>query len=452
MKRPNIIFYFSDQQRFDTLGCYGQPLDVTPNLDYLASIGTKFENAYTCQPVCGPARACLQSGKYATQVGCHRNAQALPQDITTLADCFHQAGYETAYVGKWHLASNRSSYMAPFDEENFETRAIPPERRGGYRDYWMASDVLEWTSHGYDGYVFDKDGKKHEFIGYRADAINNYAIHYLQNYNGEKPFFMFVSQIEPHHQNDRGRFEGPDGSKERFADFIPPADMAEGEGDWKENYPDYLGQCHSLDENVGRLVETLKDRGLWENTILFYTSDHGCHFCTRNREYKRSCHDASIHVPLIAAGGAFEGGKTISNLVSLIDLPVTLLDCAGIERPADYQGRSLKTLAEGKAEEWDDCVFMQISESEVGRAIRTDKWKYSVVADEDGWECSGADVYYEQFLYNLEEDPCEKNNLAGDSSYAEVRKQLSEKLIQCMRQAGEKTPEILPYKGKEDNV
>lgn len=448
MNRPNIIFYFSDQQRFDTLGCYGQPLDVTPNLDHLAAMGTKFENAYTCQPVCGPARACLQSGKYATEVGCHRNAQALPQNITTLADYFHQADYETAYVGKWHLASNRSSYWAPFDEENFETRAIPLERRGGYRDYWMASDVLEATSHGYDGYVFDQDGKKHEFIGYRADAINNYAIHYLHQYKGEKPFFMFISQIEPHHQNDHGRFEGPDGSKERFGGFVPPADMPEGEGDWRENYPDYLGQCHSLDENVGRLVETLKEKGLWENTILFYTSDHGCHFCTRNSEYKRSCHDASIHVPLVAVGGPFNGGKTISNLVSLIDLPVTMLDCAGIEKPEDFQGRSLKTLAEGSAEEWDNCVFMQISESEVGRAIRTDKWKYSVVADEDGWECFGADIYYEQFLYNLEEDPFEKNNLAGDSSYVEVRKQLCEKLIQCMNQAGENTPQIRPYKGR----
>ena len=100
-----------------------------PNLDRLAKEGVKFENAFTCQPVCGPARSCLQSGKYATQVNCHRNALALPQDIKTLADYFHESGYETAYVGKWHLASNRSSYTAPFDEENYETRAIPPERR-----------------------------------------------------------------------------------------------------------------------------------------------------------------------------------------------------------------------------------------------------------------------------------------------------------------------------------
>lgn len=442
MKKPNIIFYFSDQQRWDTLGCYGQSLNVTPNLDRLAKEGVLFENAFTCQPVCGPARACLQSGKYATQIGCHRNALALPQNIKTLADYFHEAGYDTAYVGKWHLASNRASYTAPVDEENFETRAIPEERRGGYRDYWMASDVLEATSHGYDGYVFDKNGKKQEFIGYRADAINNYAIHYLQEYKKENPFFLFISQIEPHHQNDHNRFEGPDGSKEKFKNFVPPQDMIKGAGDWEASYPDYLGQCHSLDENVGRLIDTLKEHKLWENTILFYTSDHGCHFCTRNQEYKRSCHESSIHIPLLAAGGAFKGGKKIPNLVSLMALPVTLLDCAGIEKPEDFQGRSLKVLAEGTAQNWEDCVFLQISESEVGRAIRTSRWKYCVVAKEDPWNCSGADIYYEKYLYDLEKDPCENENLIKFPGYEGVKKELRDKLKEYMKKAGEAVPEI----------
>lgn len=446
MERPNIIFYFSDQQRWDTMGCYGQALDVTPNLDRLAGQGVLFENAFTCQPVCGPARACLQSGKYATQIHCHRNALALPENIRTLADCFHDGGYETAYVGKWHLASNRASYQAPPDEENFETRAIPPHRRGGYRDYWIASDVLEATSHGYDGYVFDGGGQRLDFIGYRADAINNYAVHYLHQRKEERPFFLFLSQIEPHQQNDRQRFEGPDGSKARFADFTPPPDLIKGEGDWEKNYPDYLGQCHSLDENVGRFVDTLKELGLWENTILFYTADHGSHFHTRNGEYKRSCHEASIHVPLLAVGGPFEGGKRRKELVSLLDLPVTLLDCAGIARPEGWQGRSLKKLVEEGPQDWEDCVFLQISESEIGRAIRTRRWKYCVRADGDAWNDEGADIYYEEYLYDLETDPYEQKNLASDPAYAAARKELSGLLIRHMLQAGEAAPEIRPYR------
>ena len=105
-KPCNIVFYFSDQQRWDTLGCYGQKLPVTPVLDKLAQEGTKFEHAFTCQPVCGPARACLQSGMYATQTGCYRNDIELPLHIKPLASYFADAGYQTAYVGKWHLASN----------------------------------------------------------------------------------------------------------------------------------------------------------------------------------------------------------------------------------------------------------------------------------------------------------------------------------------------------------
>lgn len=438
MKRPNIVFYFADQQRWDTLGCYGQKCNVTPNLDALARMGTRFAQAYTCQPVCGPARACLQTGKYATENGSFRNDIELSRDMKHLADYFNENGYETAYVGKWHLASNAEKNL------DYTVSAVPEEYRGGYRDYWMAADVLEFTSHGYDGYVFDQDNRKHEFIGYRPDCINNYAIHYLQNRKTEKPFFLFVSQIEPHHQNDHHRFEGPDGSKERFRDYEVPGDLVGTGGDWRENYPDYLGQCSSLDSNVGRLVDTLKEQGVWNNTILFYTADHGSHFCTRNSEYKRSCHDGCTHIPMIACGPGFEGGKVIEELVSLLDIPATLLDCAGIAVPEDFHRRSLKPLVEGTAQNWPDAVFMQISESQVGRAIRTKDWKYSVRADADGWRDSKADVYYEDFLYDLNRDPHERTNLAADPAYAEIRAKLCQILKREMKAAGEDVPEILP--------
>lgn len=437
MKRPNIIFYFSDQQRWDTLGCYGQKLPVTPNLDRLAAEGTRFENAFTCQPVCGPARACLQSGKYATETGCFTNARSLPLGIKTLADYFNEAGYDTAYVGKWHLASDRH-------ENLYGTSAVPVERRGGYQ-YWMAADVLECTSHGYNGYVFDGNGKKVEFIGYRADCINNYAVDYIHNHKGKKPFFLFLSQIEPHHQNDRKRFEGPDGSKERFREFEVPGDLEGTAGDWKENYPDYLGCCHSLDENVGRLIDTLKEKGEWKNTILIYSSDHGSHFCTRNKEYKRSCHESSIRIPMIAYGPGFMGGKTVSELVSLMDIPATLLDCAGVEKPEEFRGNSLLKLTAGTFGEWPEEVFLQISENHVGRAIRTKDWKYSVRAEANGWEDMGSKVYYEDFLYDLNADPYEKKNLVEATGCLEVRAQLAERLKMRMREAGEDIPLILPY-------
>lgn len=421
MKQPNIIFYFTDQQRWDTLGCYGQTLPVTPCLDALAADGVRFANAYTCQPVCGPARACLQSGLYATQVGCITNAVSLPTDTRTLAHYFAQAGYDTAYVGKWHLASD-------LDKNHYETSAVPPERRGGYR-HWMAADVLEFTSHGYDGYVFDAQSRRVDFCGYRADCINGFAIDYLRSRPKDRPFFLFVSQLEPHHQNDRHRFEGPCGSAQKFSGYTVPPDLAGTGGDWRENFAEYLGQCSRLDENVGRLVQVLQEEGLWDDTILLYTSDHGCHFQTRTPDYKRSCHDSSIHVPLIMHGPGLARGCVRDEMVSLIDLPPTLLQFAGIPVPAQFQGHSVSALASGQTCDWpQDSVFLQISENEVGRALRTPEWKYAVKGDGDGWRDAYCDVYHEEYLYHLPSDPGERVNLAGDPTLAAVRGMLAQKL------------------------
>ena len=427
--RPNIIFYFSDQQRWDTVN-----ETVTPNLMELADEGVLFENSYTCQPVCGPARACLQTGVYATQNKCYWNGIALPDSIKPLAEYFNEAGYETAYVGKWHLASD----SFPKIGFHYETTAVPEEKRGGYKDWWYAADVLESTSHGYDGYVFDKDNNKVEFKGYRADCINDFALDYIEQKTSDKPFFMFVSQLEPHHQNDRHRYEGPAETVPKFKDYPLPDDLTFLRGDYAEMYPDYIAAINRLDENVGRLVAKLKEKGLYENTVIIYTSDHGSHFKTRNLEYKRCCHDSATHTPLIISGGAFKGGKREEKLVSLIDLPPTLLDLAGIEIPKTYMGKSLLSGEER------DCVFMQISESQCGRAVRTKKYKYSVKSPEPGAYLPWSKLYFEDFLYDLEKDPLEKNNLVKAPEYKEVRRQMKELLIREMVNAGEAKPKIVP--------
>ncbi len=419
MKKPNIIFYFSDQQRADTAGCYGQKLPVTPNLDSVAKEGTLFENAFTCQPVCGPMRACLQSGVYATQIGCYRNDIALPTDTKGIAHYLKEAGYDTAYIGKWHLASD--------SEHRLATKATPKERRGGY-DYWRAADVLEFTSHGYNGYVFDENGNKLDFKGYRADRINDYAIEYVKK-SHDKPFFMFVSHLEPHHQNDHLRFESPKGLKNSFKNYDVPGDLKGTLGDWRLQMPSYLACCNRVDYNFGKLIQTLKDEGIYDDTVIIYTSDHGCHFRTRNAEYKRSCHEASIKVPLVITGGGFTGGGKVSDLVSLIDLPATVLDIAGAEIPEHFMGKSL---ADKKGHE---SVFIQISESQIGRAVRTDRWKYSVSAKNR--DSAFADSYTEDCLYDLQNDPYEKNNLISDPSLAQTRKELREILLEYMKKAGE---------------
>ena len=444
MNKPNILFIFSDQQRWDTCGCYGQPLDVTPNLDRMAREGVRFAQTFTCQPVCGPARASLQTGKYPTEVGCHTNHRMLPLDEKTIAHHFSEHGYEVGYIGKWHLAST-GPHGGPDD---FRTKPVPPERRGGYKDYWLASDVLEFTSHSYDGHMFDGAMQRREFPEgrYRVDAHTDWVLEYLQTRTGEKPFFLFVSYIEPHHQNDHHHYEGPRGSKERFKNFVVPGDLEGTGGDWREEYPDYLGCIHSLDENLGRIRAELARLGLAENTLIFYTSDHGSHFRTRNSEYKRACHDGCVRVPLLAYGPGFTGGKVVEHMVSLIDLPPTLLTAAGITPPGTMRGRALQPLVDGTAEDWLDEVFLQISESQCGRAIRTKRWKYSVRAPDKTGQDPDSDLYVEDFLYDLDADPHERDNLVASAAHADIRAHLAERLKQRMTAVGEAVPTIVPYR------
>ena len=456
--RPNILFLLSDQQRPDTVGCYGQRLPITPHLDRLAAEGTRFEHAYTPQPVCGPARSCLQSGLYATRTGCYVNGKMLPLDQPTIAKQLDAASYETAYVGKWHLATD-ADRDGMGSGRRFIHEGVPLERRGGYRTYWMASDVLEFTSSGYEGYYFDGDNNRVDWEGYRADKTTDFALDYLRDYHargvtgdgGKPPFFMFVSYIEPHQQNDLSRYIGPIGSKQRFADFDAPPDLAaDRSGDWTWNYPDYLGCCWSLDQNVGRLREALELYGLFENTIIIYTSDHGCHFRTRNQEYKRSCHDASIHIPLIMHGPGFLGGNVVERSASLLDLPATVLDEAGTEPLPEMDGRPLGPAVRGEAADWRDEVYVQISESHTGRAIRTPRWTYSVIAEEEldpnraGPRPATTERWVEAFLYDNDADPYQLDNLVASPDHGDVRNQLRARMSERMVEAGEPEPTISP--------
>ena len=445
----NIIFYFTDQQRWDTCGCFGQPLDITPNLDALAREGVKFDNAFSPQPVCGPCRALFQTGKYPTETGCFRNNIMLPAGVKTLGQYIEEAGYETAYIGKWHLASDGELEKPPTIDHT--VTAIPRQLRGGYTGFWRAADVLEFTSHGYDGFVFDEHGQRVDFKGYRADCINDMALEFLDGYTGEKPFFMTVSQIEPHHQNDRRHYEGPEGSKERFKNFILPEDLKALGGNAAEEYPDYLGQCASLDENLGRLVAKLKEKGLYENTVIIFASDHGSHFLTRNRDehlngyddYKRSCHDACLHVPLVIAGGPYRGGRAVEELVSTASLPKTILALAGVDVGDAMIGENLLDVVEKKADNRPNEIFAQISESRVGRCIRTARYTYSVYAPGvNGGAAAASDRYADDFLYDMDQDPHQLNNVVADPAYAQVKAELRKRLLDWIWRAEGARPVI----------
>ena len=434
-RKPNILVFFTDQQRADSCGCYGSPNGLTPFLDSLGEDGVVFENAFTCQPVCGPARATIQTGQYATHNGCFRNAINLPVSDKTLAHYMKSAGYKTGYVGKWHLAGTG-------------VEPVPAELRAGYDDYWIAADLLEFSSGPNGGFVFDKENNKVEFHKYRVDAITDYAIETLRAHDPADPLFLFVSYLEPHHQNTMNRYVAPDGYADRYRDAWVPDDLValdKPDADWRANLPDYYGCIRSLDENFGRLVNVLKEKGMDEDTIILFTSDHGSHFRTRNGEYKRSCHEASIHIPMVMHGGPFRGGRRASQSVSLVDLAPTLLDLAGLPTPEQMDGHSFAGMAQRDIPGWDEDLLIQISESEVARALRTPQYKYCVTAPQKNpWLDSASDLYVEECLYDLKKDPYELHNLVDDPAYRQVKAELRAKLLEKIRASGEAEPTILP--------
>ena len=441
MSKPNIVLFFSDQQRADTVGLYGQELDITPNLDRMGNEGIVFENAFTPQPVCGPFRSILQSGRYPTETGCFTNQIALPLDIKTLADWFYEAGYDLGYVGKWHLASDGEMEQKPTID--YQCSAIPPERRGGYKGFWRVADVLEFTSHGYGGYVFDEKMQKHGFTGYRCDAITDYGLEYLDQIPSDKPFFLTISHIESHHQNDRNHYEGPDGSKERFKGCHIPSDLTSiPGGDYADEYPDYLGQVASLDENLGRIIQKLKDTGVYDNTVVIYLSDHGSHFRTRNRDenlcgyddYKRTGHDAALKVPLVIGGGAVKEHIAVEDLVSTASLPKTLLAIAGVDVGDAMIGENLIDVAEGRCAGRKNEVFAQISESRVGRVLRTKDYLLGVVAKGlYGGKYKDSKEYIVDYFYDLASDPDELNDVKSEGRYKETIRTLCDELERIIR-------------------
>jgi len=275
---PNVIVFFTDQQRWDSTGVHGNPLELTPNFDRMARQGTHLHTTVTCQPVCGPARSCLQTGMYGTNTGSWRNGIPLRQDLKTLAHCFAEGGYDTGYIGKWHLAANE--HVGP----------VPPEQRGGY-DYWLASNLLEFTSDAYDMVMYDNDQQAVKLPGYRVDAQTDAVVRYIDSHQ-DNPFFLFISYIEPHHQNHLDDYPPPDGYRERYAGRWTPPDLAALGGSSQQHLGGYWGMIKRLDEALGRMIDSLKSLEMLDNTVILYTTDHGCHFKTRNDEYKRSCHEA----------------------------------------------------------------------------------------------------------------------------------------------------------------
>jgi arylsulfatase A-like enzyme len=448
-RKPNIVLYISDQFRWDMVSAYGlNPMQLTPNLDAMARRGTLFRSHITNQPVCAPSRAALFTGQYQNKHGVWRNGPGLAPDAVTLATELRKAGYTANYIGKWHLAPRQ-----PGKEANTDRGRVAPEERGGFLDVWEGSNELEWTSHPYEGEIYDGAGKAIPFSDvYRADFITARAKQFLNTVDG--PFLLVISQLEVHQQNDCNCFVAPKEYAGKYTNPFVPGDLKDLPGDWQKQLPDYCGAVKRIDDSVGEIRKTLADRGLEDDTIFLFLSDHGCHFRTRNGEYKRSPHESSIHVPLVIQGPGFDRSLEVPELTSQIDITPTLLSAAGLPVPASMQGRSFLPLLDRKVKDWRNEVYVQMSEAGTGRALRTPEWTYGVMAPGSSRSPSaGSDHYQEEYLYNLRADPHQLLNLAGrrdtpglvhgfSAPPQQAAAELRERLLARMVEAGEPKAQI----------
>lgn len=433
---PPVIVFLTDQQRWDTTGLGGNPEGLTPNLDHAARSGVWFDSAHTPQPLCTPARSCLQTGMFATTNGVHRNGIALPGDSRTLAAIFGEEGYSTCYIGKWHLADTTSA------------GPVRPQQRGGYQT-WLAANMLEHTSDAYQTRLWDNDQEPVDLPGYRVDALTDAAISYIRDHAGQ-PFFLFLSFLEPHHQNRRDDYPAPAVYRDRYHGAWLPPDLASLHGTAYQQIGGYYGMIKRLDEAYGRILDALRSLGLFDDTVVAFSSDHGCHFKTRNAEYKRSVHDASTRVPLMIKGPGVPRGRVVEDVVSTVGLPATLLELAGLEPAPGMQPSLTKAMRSDAAPSGE--VFIQVSETEVARAIRTPRWKYGVVAPEaDPVSDAHGSRYREAYLYDLEADPYELTNLVGLPSHRALSDRLKARLVAWMAAAGEPPAVIESIEVDEDS-
>jgi arylsulfatase A-like enzyme len=442
-RHPNVLMICADQFRADFIGANrANPSTRTPHIDALAQRGVNFSQAVCNQPLCSPSRASFLTGMYANRTSVWKLGLELDHSLPTVATVLKENGYATAFMGKWHVSST--------GKEAGGEKALgwvpPGPSRGGF-DLWEGANVLEVVSHPYEGNYWDTDGNNIGFKNqYRVDFITDRAVSFLKQQH-EKPWLLFVSQLEPHHQNDIDQFVPPERYTDSYRDPFVPHDLRALPGNWQSHLPGYYGCVQAIDDCVGKLVETLQATGQLENTIILFFSDHGCTFRTRIGEYKRSPHESSLRVPFILAGPGFDQAAVINEVVSLLDLTPTLLDGACATVPVSMQGKSLKRLLADSSvrQSWSPSAYVQISQSICGRAIRTADWTYCAYDPSipEG-NAEGSANYTDFALYSLAGDPYQQVNLVGRREYKTVCDQLRDELKKMIVTNGEPEPTITP--------
>lgn len=410
---PNIVYVFSDQHRAEATGYAGNPDVLTPHLDKLAKESVSFARAVAGIPVCCPSRACLMTGQYPLTHGIFVNDVPLGDTGVSMAEAFKAGGYDTAYIGKWHLdGRGRSAF-------------IPKERRKGF-DFWR---VMECTHRYHSSYYYGDEPVKLLWPGYDAEEQTRCAQEYIRSRQGGRPFLLVLSFGPPHDPYDTApeamrRLYDPSGLTLR------PNVPKELEERSRRDLAGYYAHVTAIDACVGRLLETLREEGLEENTIFVYTSDHGDMLGSQGLQRKQKPYDESILVPFLLRYPRMFGseGRVVRTPINTPDILPTLLGLSGLPIPDSVEGSDYSAFLRSEAPApagSESALLMCIQPNgewhrgnggKEYRGVRTERYTY--VRDLNGpW-----------LLFDNEEDPYQLRNLCGDDRHAALARELEELL------------------------
>jgi arylsulfatase A-like enzyme len=447
-RQPNVLFILCDDLRPDALSCYGSQHVKTPRIDALAADGVRFANAFCTTSLCSPSRASILTGLSAHRHGVRNNFTELPAALPHWPGRLREQGYATGYVGKWHMGEDNDAPRPGFDW------FVSHTGQGKYFD-------TEWNV----------DGERRETPkGYYTTVVTDYALEWLKGRQAGQPWALCVGQKAPHsfyfpepkyaHAFDDVRVPYPasafqlDGKPDWIRQRLPTWHGIYGPlFDWRKSFPDtspeavkdfenmvhaYWGTVLSVDDSVGRLVEFLKSTRQWENTLVVFMGDNGLLEGEHGMVDKRTMHEPSIRIPLIARGPGLPHGVVVEQHVLTVDVAPSLLDACGAPAIAGIDGRSWMKLATGTGDpgwrtEWlyEYNYEKQFPYTPNIRGIRTDRWKFIRYPHGDGTP----DRHLAE-LYDLAADPEELLNLAADPAHAATQADLERRLAALLAAHG----------------
>ncbi len=447
--RPNVLFILCDDIRFDAIGLGGAKHLKTPHIDRLGHEGVYFKNTFCTTSLCSPSRASILSGLYAHKHGVTNNFTEYPENFRSFPMVLQAAGYDTAYIGKWHMGEDNDNPRPGFNW------FVTHKGQGKYFDT-----------------EFNLNGQKREVVkGYYTHAVTDMAEEWIKRPHDKKPWMLMLGHKAPHsfyfpepkyeHAFDSAQVLYPetafmlDDKPQWIRDRMPTWHGIYGPlFDWRKKFPDpspaavkdfeamtraYWGTILSVDDSIGRLYQLLQQRGELDNTIVVFMGDNGLLNGEHGMVDKRTMHEASIRIPLVVRYPqliAPTKAKTVEQQVLTVDMASSLLELCGAEPIANAHGKSwVKLVREGDAS-WRRSWFYhynyekQFPYTPNVRGVRTESWKLIHYPHGDG----KADRHKAE-LYNVEFDPDERRNLIDNPKYATIVKELHAELAKLMQQA-----------------